>query len=83
MFWYMKLPKIFQAFKNLESKKNFIHEVLERSLTNFLEEIEMRSTMCGMLTKNNIYNLVLYSKEKRIFEKYPIMEDFLITDFSY
>ena len=76
MFWYMKLPKIFQAFKNLESKKNFIHEVLERSLTNFLEEIEMRSTMCGMLTKNNIYNSEIYAKKKRIFEKYPIIEDF-------
>tara|TARA_B000000460_G_scaffold6792_1_gene4801 strand:+ start:563 stop:712 length:150 start_codon:yes stop_codon:yes gene_type:complete len=38
----MKLPKIFQAFKNLESKKKFIQEVLERSLTNFLEEIDKR-----------------------------------------
>ena len=38
----MQLPKIFQAFKNLESKKNFIQEVLERSLTNFLEEIDKR-----------------------------------------
>ena len=83
MSWYMKLPKIFQAFKNLESKKNFIQEVLERSLSNFLEEIEMRSMMCGMLTKNNIYNSEIYAKKKRIFEKYPIMEDFLITDFSY
>ena len=79
----MQLPKIFQAFKNLESKKNFIQEVLERSLSNFLEEIEMRSMMCGMLTKNNIYNSEIYAKKKRIFEKYPIMEDFLITDFSY
>ena len=79
----MQLPKIFQAFKNLESKKNFIQEVLERSLTNFIEEIEMRFTMCGMLTKNNIYNSEIYAKKKRIFEKYPIMEDFLITDFSY
>ena len=79
----MQLPKIFQAFKNLESKKIFIQEVLERSLTNFIEEIEMRFTMCGMLTKNNIYNSEIYAKKKRIFEKYPIMEDFLITDFSY
>ena len=79
----MQLPKIFQAFKNLESKKKFIQEVLERSLTNFIEEIEMRFTMCGMLTKNNIYNSEIYAKKKRIFEKYPIMEDFLITDFSY
>jgi len=79
----MQLPKIFQAFKNLESKKNFIQEVLERSLTNFIEEIEMRFTMCGMLTKNNIYNSEIYAKKKRIFEKYSIMEDFLITDFSY
>ena len=38
----MQLSKIFQAFKNLESKKNFIQEVLERSLTNFLEEIDKR-----------------------------------------
>ena len=83
MFWYMKLPKIFQAFKNLESKKKIIQEVLERSLTNFIEEIEMRFTMCGMLTKNNIYNSEKYAKKKIIFEKYPIMEDFLITDFSY
>ena len=75
MSWYMKLPKIFQAFKNLESKKNFIQEVLERSLSNFLEELELRSTMCGMLTKN-IYNSVIYTKKKRIFEKYPIIEDF-------
>ena len=67
----------------MESKKFFIQEVLERSLSNFLEEIEMRSTMCGMLTKNNIYNSEIYAKKKRIFEKYPIMEDFLITDFSY
>ena len=72
----MQLPKIFQAFKNLESKKNFIQEVLERSLSNFLEEIEMRSMMCGMLTKNNIYNSEIYAKKKRIFEKYPIIEDF-------
>ena len=72
----MQLPKIFQAFKNLESKKNFIQEVLERSLTNFIEEIEMRFTMCGMLTKNNIYNSEIYAKKKRIFEKYPIIEDF-------
>ena len=79
----MQLPKIFQAFKNLESKKKFIQEVLGRSLTNFIEYIEMRSAMCGILTKNNIYNLVIYAKCKRIFEKYPIMEDFLITDFSY
>tara|TARA_Y100001949_G_scaffold152487_1_gene138895 strand:+ start:945 stop:1184 length:240 start_codon:yes stop_codon:yes gene_type:complete len=79
----MQLPKIFQAFKNLESKKKIIQEVLERSLTNFIEEIEMRFTMCGMLTKNNIYNSEIYAKKKRIFEKYPIMEDFLITDFSY
>ena len=79
----MQLPKIFQAFKNLESKKKFIQEVLERSLTNFIEEIEMRFTMCGMLTKNNIYNSEIYVKKKRILEKYPIMEDFLITDFSY
>ena len=79
----MQLPKIFQAFKNLESKKNFIQEVLERSLSNFLEEIEMRSMMCGMLTNNNIYNSEIYTKKKIIFEKYPIMEDFLITDFSY
>jgi len=50
----MQLPKIFQAFKNLESKKKFIQEVLERSLTNFIEEIEMRSTMCGILTKKHI-----------------------------
>ena len=72
----MQLPKIFQAFKNLESKKKFIQEVLERSLTNFIEEIEMRFTMCGMLTKNNIYNSEIYAKKKRIFEKYPIIEDF-------
>ena len=64
MFWYMQLPKIFQAFKNLESKKKFIQEVLERSLTNFIEEIEMRFTMCGMLTKNNIYNSEIYAKKK-------------------
>ena len=50
----MQLPKIFQAFKNFESKKNFIQEVLERSLTSFIEEIEMRSTMSVMLTKNKI-----------------------------
>ena len=37
----MKLPKIFQAFKNLESKK-IIQQVLERSLSNFLEEIDKR-----------------------------------------
>ena len=79
----MQLQKIFQAFKNLESKKKIIQEVLERSLSNFLEEIEMRSMMCGMLNKNNIYNSEIYAKKKRIFEKYPIMEDFLITDFSY
>ena len=79
----MQLPKIFQAFKNLESKKKIIQEVLERSLPNFLEEIEMRSMMYGMLTKNNIYNSEIYAKKKIIFEKYPIMEDFLITDFSY
>ena len=79
----MQLPKIFQAFKNLEFKKNFIQEVLERNLTSFIEEIEMRSMMCGMLTKNNIYNSEIYAKKKRIFEKYLIMEDFLITDFSY
>ena len=72
----MQLPKIFQAFKNLESKKKFIQEVLERSLTNFIEEIEMRFTMCGMLTKNNIYNSEIYAKKKRIFEKYQIIEDF-------
>ncbi len=66
MFLYMQLPKIFQAFKNLESKKIFIQEVLERSLTNFIEEIEMRFTMCGMLTKNNIYNSEKYAKKKRI-----------------
>ena len=72
----MKLPKIFQAFKNLESKKNFLQEVLERSLTNFIEEIEMRFTMCGMLTKNNIYNSEIYAKKKIIFEKYTIIEDF-------
>ena len=77
MFRYMKLPKIFQAFKNLVSKKNSIQEVLERSLTNFLEEIEMRSTMSGMLAKNNIYNSEIYTKKKRIFEKYPIIEDFI------
>ena len=79
----MQLPKIFQAFKNLESKKKFIQEVLERSVSNFLEEIEMRSTMCGIFTKNNIYNSEIYAKKKIIFEKYTIMEDFLITDFSY
>ena len=72
----MQLPKIFQAFKNLESKKKFIQEVLERSLTNFIEEIEMRFTMCGMLTKNNIYNSEIYAKKKRIFEKYTMIEDF-------
>ena len=72
----MQLPKIFQAFKNLESKKKFIQEVLERNLTNFIEEIEMRFTMCGMLTKNNIYNSEIYAKKKRIFEKYTIIEDF-------
>ena len=68
MFWYMQLPKIFQAFKNLEFKKNFIQEVLERNLTSFIEEIEMRSTMCGMLTKNNIYNSEIYAKKKRSLE---------------
>ena len=83
MFWYMQLPKIFQAFKNLESKKNFIQEVLERSLSNFLEEIEMRSTMCGMLTKNNIYNSEIYAKKKRIFRNIRLLKIFLITDFSY
>ena len=71
----MQLSKKFQAFKNLESKK-IIQEVLERSLTNFIEEIEMRFTMCGMLTKNNIYNSEIYAKKKRIFEKYTIIEDF-------
>ena len=68
MFWYMKLPKIFQAFKNLVSKKNSIQEVLERSLTNFIEEIEMRFTMCVMLTKNNIYNSGIYAKKKKLLE---------------
>ena len=63
----MQLPKIFQAFKNLESKKKIIQEVLERSLSNFLEEIEMRSTMSGMLTKNNIYNSEIYMKKKEFF----------------
>ena len=53
----MQLPKIFQAFKNLESKKKIIQEVLERSLTNFLEDIEMRSKMCGMLTKKKFRNI--------------------------
>ena len=72
----MQLPKIFQAFKKLEFKKKIIQEVLERSLTSFIYEIEMRSTMCGMLTKNNIYNSEIYAKKKRIFEKYPIIEDF-------
>ena len=76
MFWYMQLPKIFQAFKNLESKKNFIQEVLERSLSNFLEEIEMRSMMCGMLTKNNIYNSEIYAKKKRIIRNTRLLEDF-------
>ena len=79
----MQLPKIFQAFKNLEFKKNFIQEVLERSLTNFLEEIEMRSTMCGMLTKNNIYNSEIYAKKKRSFRNIQLLKIFLITDFSY
>ena len=79
----MQLPKIFQAFKNLESKKNFIQEVLERSLSNFLEEIEMRSTMSGMLTKNNIYNSEIYAKKKRIFRNTRLLKIFLITDFSY
>ena len=83
MFWYMQLPKIFQAFKNLEFKKNFIQEVLERNLTSFIEEIEMRSTMCGMLTKNNIYNSEIYAKKKRIFRNIRLLKIFLITDFSY
>ena len=61
----MQLPKIFQAFNNLESKKIFIQEVLERSLSNFLEEIEMRSTMSVKLTNNNIYNSEIYAKKKR------------------
>ena len=79
----MQLPKIFQAFKNLESKKNFIQEVLERSLTNFIEEIEMRFTMCGFLTKSNIYNSEIYAKKKRIFRNIRLLKIFLITDFSY
>ena len=83
MFGYMKLPKIFQAFKNLESKKKIIQEVLERSLTNFLEEIEMRSTMSGMLTKNNIYNSEIYAKKKIIIRNIRLLKIFLITDFSY
>ena len=66
MFWYMKLPKIFQAFKNLESKKNFLQEVLERSLTNFLEEIKMRSTMSGMLAKIT-YIIQKYTRRKKEF----------------
>ena len=78
----MQLSKIFQAFKNLESKKK-IQEVLERSVSNFLEEIEMRSTMCGMLTKNNIYNSEIYAKKKRIFRNTRLLKIFLITDFSY
>ena len=79
----MQLPKIFQAFKNLESKKKIIQEVLERSLSNFLEEIEVQSTMCGMLTKNNIYNSEIYAKKKRIFRNIRLLKIFLITDFSY
>ena len=80
----MQLPKIFQAFKNLESKKKIYSRSFgEKSHQPYIEEIEMRFTMCGMLTKNNIYNSEIYAKKKRIFEKYPIMEDFLITDFSY
>ena len=51
-----EITKNISSFQKFGIKKNFIQEVLERSLTNFLEEIEMRSTMCGMLTKNNIYN---------------------------
>ena len=83
MFWYMQLPKIFQAFKNLESKNNFILEVLERSLTNFIEEIEIGFTMCGILTKSNIYNSEIYAKKKRIFRNIRLLKIFLITDFSY
>jgi len=70
------ITKNISSFQKFGIKNNFIQEVLERSLTNFLEEIEMRSTMCGMLTKNNIYNSEIYAKKKRIFEKYPIIEDF-------
>ena len=61
---YMQLQKIFQAFKNLESKKKLFKKFLEKSLTNFIEEIEMRFMMCGMLTKNNIYNSEIYTKKK-------------------
>ena len=79
----MQLPKIFQAFKNLESKKNFIQEVLERSLSNFLEEIELRSTMCGMLTKKT-YIIQKYTRRKKEFLKNIwLLKIFLITDFSY
>ena len=79
---------VYEITKNISSFQKFrikkiIQEVLERSLSNFLEEIEMRSTMCGMLTKNNIYNSEIFAKKKRFFEKYPIMEDLLITDLSY
>ena len=70
------ITKNISSFQKFGIKNNFIQEVLERSLTNFLEEIEMRSTMSGMLTKNNIYNSEIYTKKKRIFEKYPIIEDF-------
>ena len=37
-----EITKNISSFKNLESKKKFIQEVLERSLTNFLEEIDKR-----------------------------------------
>ena len=72
---------VYEITKNISSFQKFrikkiIQEVLERSLTNFIEEIEMRFTMCGMLTKNNIYNSEIYAKKKRIFEKYTIIEDF-------
>ena len=62
----MQLSKKFQAFKNLESKNNFIQEVLEKSVSNFLEEIEMRSTMCGMHTKKT-YIIQKYTRRKKEF----------------
>jgi len=51
VFWYMKLPKIFQAFKNLESNK-IIQQLLEISLSNFFEEIDKREIKSSHFRRN-------------------------------
>ena len=84
MFLYIcNYQKYFKLLKIWNLKKILFKKFWREVSPNFIEEIEMRFTMCGMLTKNNIYNSEIYAKKKIIFEKYQIMEDFLITDFSY